>query len=95
MGRNGEPTDLGRYEATKIETDKGAFRTPGLRDVAKTGPYMHDGSLKTLKDVVDFYDGGGTSNAYLDKEIKELKLSERERADLVEFLEALTGGPRT
>jgi cytochrome c peroxidase len=95
MGRNGELTDLGRYEVTKIEADKGAFRTPGLRDVAKTGPYMHDGSLKTLKDVVDFYDGGGTSNAYLDKEIKELKLSERERADLVEFLEALTGRPRT
>jgi cytochrome c peroxidase len=91
MGRNGELTDLGRYDFTKVDADKGAFRTPGLRDVAKTGPYMHDGSLKTLKDVVDFYDGGGTSNAYLDKEIKELKLSERERADLVAFLESLTG----
>jgi cytochrome c peroxidase len=47
--------------------------------------------LKTLKEVVDFYDGGGTSNPQLDSEIKELKLSERERADLVAFLESLTG----
>jgi cytochrome c peroxidase len=92
IGKNGELTDLGRYEVTKVEDDKGAFRTPGLRNVAKTGPYMHDGSLKTLKDVVDFYDGGGSSNAHLDREIKELKLSARERADLVAFLESLTGG---
>jgi cytochrome c peroxidase len=56
-----------------------------------TGPYMHDGSLKTLKDVVEFYEGGGTSNAQLDKEIKELKLTGQEKVDLVAFLEALTG----
>jgi cytochrome c peroxidase len=87
----GELTDLGRYEVTKVEADKGAFRTPGLRNVAMTGPYMHDGSLKTLKEVVDFYEGGGTSNAQLDKEIKELKLSGQERADVVAFLESLTG----
>jgi cytochrome c peroxidase len=92
LNSKGELTDLGRYEQTKIEADKGAFRTPDLRNVAKTAPYMHDGSLKTLKDVVDFYDGGGTSNPGLDKEIKELKLSERERQDLVAFLESLTGG---
>jgi cytochrome c peroxidase len=87
----GELTDLGRYVQTKVEADKGAFRTPDLRNVAKTGPYMHDGSLKTLKDVVDFYEGGGTSNPYLDKEIKELKLSAQDKADLVTFLESLTG----
>jgi cytochrome c peroxidase len=87
----GELTDLGRYEQTKVEADKGSFRTPDLRNVAKTGPYMHDGSLKTLKDVVDFYEGGGTSNPYLDKEIKELKLSSQDKADLVAFLESLTG----
>jgi cytochrome c peroxidase len=52
---------------------------------------MHDGSLKTLQDVVDFYAGGGNSNLYLDKEIKPLKLSAQDRADLVKFLEALTG----
>jgi cytochrome c peroxidase len=94
IGKDGELKDLGRYEVTKAEADKGAFRTPSLRNVAKTGPYMHDGSLKTLKDVVDFYDGGGSSNAQLDPEIKELNLSGRERADVVEFLESLTGRPR-
>jgi len=91
VNAHGELTDLGRYEVTKVEADKGAFRTPDLRNVAKTGPYMHDGSLKTLKDVVDFYAGGGTSNSYLDPEIKELQLSGQDRADLVAFLEALTG----
>jgi cytochrome c peroxidase len=91
INKNGELTDLGRYEQTKVEADKGAFRTPSLRNVAKTAPYMHDGSLKTLKDVVDFYVGGGSSNPQLDKEIKELKLSGQEKADLVAFLESLTG----
>ena len=91
MGKNGELMDLGRYEVTKVEADKGAFRTPGLRNVARTAPYMHDGSLKTLKDVVDFYAGGGSSNPQLDPEIKELKLSGQEKADLVVFLESLTG----
>jgi cytochrome c peroxidase len=88
---NGELTDLGRYDQTKDEHDKGAFKTPTLRNVAQTGPYMHDGKQKTLKEVVDFYVGGGTSNPQLDKEIKELKLSGQERADLVAFMEALTG----
>jgi cytochrome c peroxidase len=87
----GELTDLGRYNETKVESDKGAFKTPTLRSVAKTAPYMHDGSEKTLKSVVDFYAGGGNSNPHLDKEIKEIKLSGRDRADLVEFLESLTG----
>jgi cytochrome c peroxidase len=87
----GELTDLGRYNETKVESDKGAFKTPTLRNVAKTAPYMHDGSEKTLKAVVDFYAGGGNSNPYLDKEIKEIKLSGRDRADLIEFLESLTG----
>src|SRR5579862_9209373 len=87
----GELTDLGRYNETKVEADKGAFKTPTLRNVAKTGPYMHDGSLKTLKDVVDFYAGGGNSNPQLDEKIKEIHLSGQEREDLVEFLESLTG----
>jgi cytochrome c peroxidase len=88
---DGNLKDQGRYDETHLDADRGAFRTPTLRDVAKTGPYMHDGSLKTLKDVVDFYVGGGTSNPYRDKEIKELKLKGEERADLVAFLESLTG----
>jgi cytochrome c peroxidase len=91
INSKGELTDLGRFEQTHVEADRGAFRTPDLRNVAKTAPYMHDGSLKTLKDVVDFYDGGGTSNPNRDPEIKELKLSEKEREDLVAFLESLTG----
>ena len=91
MDSKGELTDLGRYTETKVETDKGAFRTPTLRSIAQTAPYMHDGSQRTLADVVDFYVGGGSSNPYLDKEIKELKLSGQERADLAAFMEALTG----
>jgi cytochrome c peroxidase len=87
----GELTDMGRYGETKRQADSGAFKTPTLRNVAKTAPYMHDGSLKTLKDVVDFYAGGGNSNPYLDKEIKTIHLSGQDRADLVEFLKSLTG----
>ena len=87
----GELVDMGRYEQTKVEADKGAFKTPTLRNVAGTAPYMHDGSLKTLRDVVDFYAGGGNSNPYLDPKIKAIHLSAQERADLVAFLESLTG----
>jgi cytochrome c peroxidase len=100
LDRTGQLTDLGRFVQTKAEADKGAFLTPSLRNVALTAPYMHDGSAKTLKDVVDFYVGGGNSNPQLDKEIKETKLTFEERADLVAFLDALTGdqpvgaGPR-
>jgi cytochrome c peroxidase len=91
VNAEGELTDLGRYEQTKIESDKGAFKTPTLRNVATSAPYMHDGSLKTLRDVVDFYVGGGNSNPYIDKDIKGLKLTAFEREDLVEFLKSLTG----
>ena len=87
----GEITDLGRYNETHAERDKGAFKTPTLRNIAKTGPYMHDGSLKTLKQVVDFYAGGGNSNPHLDPEIRQVKLTGAERDDLVEFLKSLTG----
>jgi cytochrome c peroxidase len=87
----GDFTDVGRFAQTKLEPDKGEFKTPTLRNVALTAPYMHDGSLKTLKDVVDFYAGGGNSNAGLDKEMKPLNLSAQDRADLVTFLESLTG----
>jgi cytochrome c peroxidase len=92
-GVNGEGdlTDLGRYTQTNTESDKGSFKTPMLRNVAMSAPYMHDGSLKTLEDVVEFYAGGGNSNPYLDKEMKSIKLSGQDRADLVEFLRSLTG----
>jgi cytochrome c peroxidase len=92
LSPEGEITDLGRYSHTRREGDQGSFRTPSLRNVARTAPYMHDGSLKTLKDVVDFYVGGGSSNPYLDKLIKPLThLTRQERADLVAFLESLNG----
>jgi len=87
----GEITDPGRYAESKAEVDRGAFKTPSLRNVGLSAPYMHDGSLKTLKDVVDFYAGGGNSNPNLDKEIKETKLTGQEREDLIEFLESLSG----
>jgi cytochrome c peroxidase len=91
MNAEGELTDLGRFTQSNAEAERGAFRTPSLRNIAKTAPYMHDGSLKTLKEVVDFYLGGGNSNPQLDKEINPLILTAQERSDLVAFLEALTG----
>lgn len=88
----GELPDLGRYQVTKRESDRGAFKTASLRGVAQTAPYMHDGSLKTLKEVVDFYVGGGNSNPYRSPLIRSLEsLTGQEREDLVAFLEALTG----
>ena len=93
LSPEGELTDLGRFAQTKQEHDKGAFKTPSLRNVAQTGPYMHDGSLKTLRAVVEFYAGGGSSNPYLDKKIKPLTLTGPERDDLVAFLESLSGRP--
>lgn len=91
LDANGELVDLGRYEQTKIDTDRGAFRTPGLRNVAMTAPYMHNGRLKNLREVIDFYIGGGSSNPQLDPLIKPLNLTPRERSDLESFLESLTG----
>ena len=89
----GTLTDLGRYSETKVDADKGAFKTPSLRNVAQSAPYMHDGKLKTLGDVVDFYAGGGNSNPNIDEKMKPLPLSARDRADLVEFLKSLSGEP--
>jgi cytochrome c peroxidase len=83
--------DKGRSVISKNEADEGAFKTPGLRNIAQTAPYMHDGSEKTLKQVIDYYVGGGDSNPHLDKEMKALKLNARERAELEAFLNALTG----
>jgi cytochrome c peroxidase len=91
LDASGELKDVGRFAQTNVEADRGAFRTPSLRNVANTAPYMHDGSLKTLTEVIDFYIGGGSSNPQLDPEIKPLKLSAQDRADLIAFLESLTG----
>jgi cytochrome c peroxidase len=70
---------------------RGEYLTPSLRDVARTAPYMHDGSLATLRDVVRFYNGGGTFNPFLDPRIRPLHLTAAELEDLVAFLETLTG----
>jgi cytochrome c peroxidase len=83
-------SELGRFLVTKEPKDIGAYKTPGLRDVALTAPYMHDGSQQTLEEVIEFYDKGGEDNPYLDGGIRPLKLSAQEKADLVEFLKALT-----
>lgn len=91
VGMDKPNPDLGRYEVTKNEADWGAFKTPTLRDIARTAPYMHDGSLKTLEEVVEFYDKGGIPNKNLDERMKPLNLTGQEKKDLVEFLKALNG----
>lgn len=86
--------DLGRVKVSNAVSETGAFKTPTLRNVAQTAPYMHDGSEATLADVVAYYDRGGTPNPHLSKEIRPLNLGAEERADLVAFMESLTGdGP--
>ena len=89
-----ELSDAGRYEITKKETDKGKFKTPGLRNIAVTGPYMHDGRFKTLEQVVSYYN---TPFMFVDDPLnidttfnKPLMLSQQEKKDLVAFLKTLT-----
>jgi cytochrome c peroxidase len=86
----GRFADAGRYQASGFENDLGAFRTPSLRNVAVTAPYMHDGSLATLEDVIDFYDAGGRPNPNLSPLIRPLFLDGYEKAALVAFLRTLT-----
>jgi cytochrome c peroxidase len=81
--------DLGRYAVTKKDEDRGRFKTPTLRGVALTAPYMHDGSLPTLEDVVEFYNRGGTANPHLDPVMAPIGLTKEEVRDLVAFLKAL------
>jgi cytochrome c peroxidase len=83
--------DVGRLVVTGDTTDRGRFKTPTLREAARTAPYMHDGSIPTLERVVAFYDSGGRANPNLDSDIRPLQLSATEQADLVAFLRALTG----
>lgn len=83
--------DLGRYEATGQSADRWLYRVPTLRNVALTAPYMHDGSFPDLAAVVAYYDRGGVEHPGLDPRIRPLELDEGARADLVAFLESLTG----
>jgi len=91
IGMDKAEPDLGRFNVTKDEKDKGSFKTPTTRNVALTPPYMHDGSLKTLLEVVEHYNKGGTPNPTLSPKVKKLDLTEQEKLDLVAFMEACTG----
>jgi cytochrome c peroxidase len=83
-------SELGRFTVTRSRADIGAFKTPAVRNVGVTGPYMHDGSLRTLWDVMDHYNKGGEPNPFLDGGIEPLALSEREIDQVVAFLFSLT-----
>lgn len=93
VGIHGSSVDWGRYNVSNLEGDKGAFKTPTLREIARTAPYMHDGSLATLEEVIDYYDRGGTANPQLDEEIFELGLTTQQKADLVTFLKEGLSSP--
>ena len=86
VGISATAADFGRFSETKVVGDRGGFKTPTLREIGRTGPYMHDGSLKTLEDVVEYYNKGGTPNPQLDEEIFALNLTAQEKADLVTFM---------
>lgn len=90
VGWQSTPRDLGRYEESGRPEDLGRFKTPSLRNVALTAPYMHDGSIATLKEVIAFYSRGGGTNPHLDPAVKPLGLSAEERAELLSFLQTLT-----
>ena len=83
--------DLGRYYVTLREKDIGAFKTPTLRSIIETSPYMHDGVFQTLEEVIDFLNKGGDTNAHLSPLMKPLNLTSGEKGDVLAFLQALTG----
>lgn len=91
VGMDAAEPDLGRFAVTGIEADKGAFKTPTLRNVALTAPYMHDGSQATLLEVVQWYAKGGHPNPYLSDKVKKFEATEQDLLDLVEFMRALSG----
>jgi cytochrome c peroxidase len=87
----GLPKDEGRFEISQDERDRGAFKTPTLREVALTAPYMHDGSIATLDEVIEFYSKGGGRNPYLDPRLRPFTLTGGEKRQLVAFLKTLSG----
>lgn len=86
-----ELKDPGRFDQTKKDEDRGAFKTPGLRDISKRAPYMHDGSVATLEAVVELYNKGGEKNPWLSPRVKPLNLTKEESAAIVAFMKALDG----
>lgn len=89
-GARPDDPDLGRERITERPSDRGKFKVPSLRNVAVTAPYMHDGSLETLEDVVEHYAKGGQGHPNTDPTLHPLALTAQEKADLVAFLRALT-----
>lgn len=86
IGKDSKAKDRGRVVVSRLPEDTGSFKTPTLREIARTAPYMHDGSLKTLEAVVEHYNKGGVKNDQLDEEIYALKLTATEKKDLITFL---------
>jgi len=86
-------SELGRFSVTNRITDIGKFKTPTLRNISLTAPYMHDGSMQTLEEVVDYYDKGGENNRFIDAAIFPLKFTQQEKIDLVAFMKALNSQP--
>lgn len=91
IGWDTNTVDLGRYMVTMNPEDIGAFKTPTLREIARTAPYMHDGRFNTLEEVVRFYNQGGIKNPHQDNTIIPLELTEQEQQDVVAMLKALNG----
>ncbi len=91
IGWDDNKVDLGRYMVTKNAEDIGSFKTPSLREISRTAPYMHDGRFKNLNEVVNFYNQGGNKNPHQDPLILPLELTNDEKRDLVEFLRTLNG----
>ena len=91
IGMDKPAPDLGRFVVTQNPKDTGSFKTPTIRNVTLTAPYMHDGSVATLEEVVEWYDKGGHQNPTLSEKIRPLKLTSQEKADLVAFMKACTG----
>ena len=91
IGADAKEPDVGRFAVTKDPKDWGAFKTPTIRNVALSAPYMHDGSLKTLADTVEHYNKGGTPNRNLSDKVKKLNLNKQQVQDIVAFMKACTG----
>jgi len=91
VGMDRPDPDMGRFLISELDGHQGAFKTPTLREVANSAPYMHDGSMETLEEVMEFYDRGGEDNEWLSPKMKALNLSKRDKEDLVEFMKALSG----
>ena len=91
IGMHDDSPDLGRFLVTGKNKDRGAFKTPSLRNIKLTAPYMHDGRFDTLEQVLEFYSTSEFENPHLDSRFDRIRLTDREQKDLIEFLKSLTG----